>query len=46
MISENYGRVVKQIHDCLGKQKQNIIMLQYSNDFSLAELKELSCFQE
>lgn len=46
MISENFGRVVKQIYDCLGKQKHNIIMLQYSNDFSLAELKEASCLQE
>lgn len=46
MIHEYYGRVVEQVYSCLGKQKQNIVMLQYSNDFSIEKLKKMPCFSE
>ena len=46
MIGEYYGRVVEQVRSRLQKQEQNIVMVQYSNDFSIAGLQETPCFSE
>lgn len=44
MICENYSSVAQRVQSRLGKQTENIVIAQYSNDFSVAALERLPCF--
>lgn len=46
MIEEYYNGVVEQVYSRLGESEQNIIMVQYSNDFSIANLAEMKDCEE
>lgn len=41
MIGKYYKGVIEQVYSRLGEAEQNIVMAQYSNDFSVAELGEI-----
>lgn len=41
MIGKYYNGIVEQVYRRLGEVEQNIVMAQYSNDFSIADLAEI-----
>lgn len=45
MIEKYYSGVIEQIYNRIGKETRNIVMANYSNDFSIENLEVIGCYQ-
>lgn len=46
MIDKYYNGVIEQVYSRVGKEKKNIVMACYSNDFSIADLDNIKLYQK
>ena len=45
MIEKYYSGVIEQIYNRIGKETRNIVMANYSNDFSIENLEVIRRYQ-